>query len=82
MRQRVSKYFCARLPTLTGQKFLDVPDRGYDTGGHSGSDPQAAVDPAKIVICEMQRRSGLEVVKLLAESVGQPRQPPHGHSHR
>ena len=37
------------------------------------------MDAAQIVMGEMQRRSGFQVVELLAESVGEPRQPPHGH---
>ncbi len=34
----------------------------------------------KVVVREMQGRSGFQVIQLLAESVGEPRQPPHGHA--
>ena len=62
---------------VEGKDLIDANIRGHDTSGHRGSNPQAAVDPAKIVVCEMQRRSGFEVVQFLAETIAQASQPSH-----
>ena len=37
------------------------------------------MDATEIIVREMQRRSGLEVVQFLAETIAQAGQPPHGH---
>src|SRR5579863_4976494 len=40
------------------------------------------MNPAKIIVSEMQSASGFQVRKALRESVRQPRKSPHRHSHR
>ncbi len=39
------------------------------------------MNPAQIVMREMQRSRGLEVVQFFAETIAQAGQPPHRHSH-
>jgi len=39
------------------------------------------VDAAVVVVHEVQGDGSLEVVELLAEGVGQAREPPHAHPH-
>ena len=48
---------------------------------HRRSDPQRLVNPAKVVVHEVERNRPV-ILKFLAESVRQPREPPHAHPHR
>ncbi len=49
----------------------NLPKPVRHAGRHGGSNPQATMDPAEIVMGEMQRRCGLEVVQFLAETIAQ-----------
>ena len=52
-----------------------------DTRFHRWSNPKCLVYPAEVVVHVKQRDHGDVVVKLLAESVSQPSEPPHIHPH-
>ncbi len=53
-----------------------------DTCLHRGRDPQALVNPAEVVVGEVQAHCRLQVLDLLAEGVREPREAPHRHPHR
>jgi hypothetical protein len=55
---------------------------GADAGRHGRADPQALVDPHQIVVRNMQRDCGTEVLDLLAERVRQAGEPAHTHPDR
>jgi hypothetical protein len=46
-----------------------------DSGGHRRGDPQAAVNAAEVVICDVQRHDGGKVFQLLREATRQSRKP-------
>jgi hypothetical protein len=50
---------------------------------HRGGNAQRLVYPAEIVVCKMQRTSGLQIIEFLRERIGQSRKPAdcltHGH---
>jgi len=49
---------------------------------HRGSDAQRLVNAAEIVVHEVERERVLVVFHFLRERIRQPRESPHGHSHR
>ena len=63
-----------------GQQLVDAPDVVGEPGLHRGSASQGLVDPAEVVVNEVQRHCRLQVPQLLAEGVGQPREATHGHA--
>ena len=61
---------------------LDTPNVIADSGFHRRRDPERLVNPREVVIHEVQGHCVPQVVDLLRERVGQPREPAHGHPHR
>jgi len=49
---------------------------------HRWRNPQCLVNPAEVVMQEIKRNHVTVVLKFLAESVRQPREAPHRHTHR
>ena len=61
---------------------LDVHQAIRDTSGHRRGDAKRLVDLAEVVGHEV-KRDGVGVIRdLLAEGVGQAREPAHAHPHR
>src|ERR1700677_1461360 len=58
-------------------KFLYCPDVIRKPRFHCGSHAQRFVNPAKVVVHEMQRDRMSVVLYLLRESIGEPREPAH-----
>ena len=50
-----------------------------NTSGHRQSNPQRLMNPSKAVVHEVDCHHEGVVLKFLAESVGQTREPTHGH---
>ena len=53
-----------------------------DSGFHCWSDAQGLVNPAEIVVHEVERNSPSQIVRLLRKCVCQARESSHLHSHR
>jgi hypothetical protein len=66
---------------LRCKQFGNIPHVVSQSSFHGWSDTKRLVYPAKIVIGEVQRTRGLEIVQLLAESVRQPSEPANRHPH-
>jgi predicted methyltransferase len=49
---------------------------------HRWRNPQRLVNPAEVVMHEIQRNHVAVVLQLLAESIRQASEAPHGHAHR
>ena len=49
---------------------------------HCGRDPQRFVNPAEVVVGEVQAVRGPQILPLLAERVRQPSESPHSHANR
>ena len=62
-------------------QFGNVPNAVSDSGLHGGSDAKAFVDPAKVVVGEVQAERGSQVFPLLTEAIRKPRQPANLHAH-
>lgn len=58
------------------QQFLQAPDMIRDSRRHRGSHAEGAVNPAEIVVGEVQGQGRLEVRQYFRERVGQPGEPP------
>ena len=69
------------LPTALKQ-FRDRPLALFNPGFHRRGATNRQVHFAEIVIRKVERDRRLEVLELLAESVGQPRQPAAVHPQR
>lgn len=63
-------------------QFIDAPDVIANPGFHRGGHAQRGVNPAKVVISEVQRNHVTMVLYLLRERIRQPRKPSHAHPHR
>lgn len=48
---------------------------------HRRSAPDGAVNPDKIIVCEVERYRSLQILQLLAEGTGKPGEPSHAHPH-
>jgi hypothetical protein len=64
------------------KKLRQFPNVIGELSLHRGGDPQGHVNPAEVVVHEVQSDGRSVVLDLLARSVGQPREPAHAHSHR
>ena len=62
-------------------QFFKRPDMVCETSFHSRRHSQCLVDAAEVVVKEVNRNLMRMIFNLLAESVGQPRESSHSHSH-
>jgi hypothetical protein len=65
-----------------GNNFFQIPNVVCNSSFHCGRHSQALVNPAEIVVHEVQRNVVLQILDLFAESVGQSGEAAHLHSHR
>src|SRR5205809_742778 len=70
------------LLATTFDQFSNGPLALGHVRSHCGSHPQRAMRLEKVVMSEVQRNRSLEVLKFLAESVGQPCEPSAVHPQR
>lgn len=66
---------------LHGNHLPDCPNMVRDSGFHGRSHAQCLVNPAKVVVHVVNGNGVSVVLDLLRESVCQPREPSHAHSH-
>lgn len=63
-------------------QFLNRPRMLLESGFHPWRDAQRLMNPAEVVVHEVQGDGVRVVLRLLAESVRQPREAAHRHTHR
>src|ERR1035437_3028522 len=83
--RRNSKTTRARHRHLSSEQSDDLaqlPDVVRDARFHGRGDPESLVNPAEVVVHEVERDGRFEVLDLLREGVREPREPPHAHPHR
>ena len=62
-------------------QFINPPNVIRNPCLHRRCDPQRLVNPAEVVVHEVEGDRRDVVLQLLAEGVGQAREPPHAHPH-
>lgn len=63
---------------LRCKQFSQRPNVVGQSSLHRGSDPKGLVYPAQVVVREMQRTRGLQIVQLLREGIRQTSEAPDG----